>query len=196
MQTIPFDVLKKYLPKYLDPRDLSRLNATCQKFRVFKDFVDPNYTSKPTSNQACPFYQACFEGHQDLVGWMIDVLRIDVHGGLRSACLGGHQDFVKWLMNVKGATCVFNGIEGACFGGHQDLAEWLIDVKKADVNDALRSACSGGHQDLAEWLIDVKGATDVKGGLYMARFAVLEGRNSRGHQDLAKWLINVKRALT
>lgn len=41
MERVPPDVWKMYLPKYLNPQELSRLNATCRKFRVFNVFVDP-----------------------------------------------------------------------------------------------------------------------------------------------------------
>ena len=150
MLTVHIDVWKFYFPSLLDPRDLSRLSACCQKLRCLSKSVHPNY--KKSKNMA--LYQACYEGHRELSEWLIDEKGAnDFDRALRGACEGGHRELAEWLINEKGANHFNWALYGACKGGHRELAEWLIDEKGAnDFNAGLYGACEGGHRELADWL--------------------------------------------
>ena len=55
---VPLDLLKVYLPLFLDPKDLSELSGINHKYASFRSekFVSPNYRRTP--NKA--LYKACF----------------------------------------------------------------------------------------------------------------------------------------
>ena len=153
MAFIVFNVLKYYLPNFLDHKDLASLSAVNKRFRSFQSLVSADCRKNSNEALCC----ACNGGHQHLAVWLINVKgahRFNL--ALRCACKGGHQDLAVWLINDKGAKDFDWALKGACLGGHQELAKWLINDKGA--NDALNCACLGGHQDLAEWLINEKGA--------------------------------------
>ena len=141
MLTVHIDVWKFYFPSILDPRDLSRLSACCQKLRCLSKSVHPNY--RKSKNWA--LYQACYEGHRELAEWLIDEKGAnDFNAGLQGACEGGHRELAEWLIDEKGANDFNWGLYGACIGGHRKLAEWLIDEKGAnDFNAGVYGACYG-----------------------------------------------------
>ena len=150
MLTVHIDVWKFYFPGLLDPRDLSRLSACCQKLRCLSKSVHPNY--RKSKNMA--LFLACYEGHRELAEWLIDEKGAnDINLALQSACYGGHRELAEWFIDEKGANDFNSGLYGACREGHRELAEWLIDEKGAsDFNLGLYGACIGGHRELAEWL--------------------------------------------
>ena len=43
MQKVPLELLKFYLARYLDPRDLAHLSGVSRRFLCFQDLVHPNY---------------------------------------------------------------------------------------------------------------------------------------------------------
>jgi hypothetical protein len=151
MLKVHIDVWKFYLPKLLDPRDLSRLSACCKRLRCLGESVHPNY--KKSKNDA--LFRACKEGHRKLAEWLIDKKGANYFKwALRGACKGGHRELAQWLIDEKGANHFNFALYNACKGGHRKLAEWLINEKGANnLKWALRGACKGGHQELAEWLI-------------------------------------------
>ena len=150
MLTVHIDVWKFYFPSLLDPRDLSRLSACCQKLRCLSKSVHPNYRK----SKIWALYQACKEGHRELAEWLIDEKGAnDFNRALQSACHGEHRKQAEWLIDEKGANDFNEALYGACHGGHRGLAEWLIDEKGAnDFNRAFAGARQGGHRELAEWL--------------------------------------------
>ena len=150
MLTVHIDVWKFYFPNLLNPCDLSKLSACCQKLRCLSKSVHPNYRI----SKFWALHQACYEGHRELAEWLIDEKGADhFNRALRGACYEGHRELAEWLINKKGANDFNSGLYGACRGGHRELAEWLIDENGAnDFEWALYGARMGGHRELAEWL--------------------------------------------
>lgn len=114
-------------------------------------------------------YDACREGHKDLVLSMIEkeehkdlVLSMiekgtyDLNRGLNGACIGGHKDLAL-LMIEKGAYNWNHGLWYACYGGHINTALLMIEKGADDWNRGLAGACYGGHKDLVLFMFE-KGA--------------------------------------
>ena len=122
MLTVHIDVWKFYFPNLLNPCDLSKLSACCQKLRCLSKSVHPNY--KKSKNMA--LYQACYEGHRELAEWLIDEKGANYFNwDLSGACERGHRELAEWLIDENGANDFEWALSGACKGGHRELAEWL-----------------------------------------------------------------------
>ena len=90
MLTVHIDVWKFYFPSLLNPRDLSRLSACCQKLRCLSKSVHPNY--KHSKNLA--LHQACYEGHLKLAEWVIDEKGAN---DFNQALYYVHPELAEWL---------------------------------------------------------------------------------------------------
>lgn len=155
MQSVPLDIWKSFLPRWLDPRDLTNLSAVCKEFRVFQGFVHRDYFGNPNA----ALYRACLEGYRSLAEWEIDVKGADCYNrGLYGACFSGHQDIAEWIVDEKGANDFHLSLYGACFSGHQDLAKWIMDLvddkgaNSSEIGWGLAGAYQGERKDLVEWL--------------------------------------------
>ena len=110
------------------------------------------------------FYDACNNGHKDLVEIMIKHGANDFNWGLESACKGNHKNIVEFMIecgaNTKyGNYSHFNrGLHEACINGNKEIAMILIEHVANDFNYGLCGACIEGHKDLVEFMIEC-GAT-------------------------------------
>jgi ankyrin repeat protein len=80
------------------------------------------------------FYNACKEGHIDIVKLMISKGANDWNWGLSYACKGGNIDIVNLLIS-KGATYWNRGLSYACKGGNINIVNLMILYGANEYND-------------------------------------------------------------
>ena len=127
MLSVPMDVWVKYLPRKLDPKDLSNLSCVCKRFHEkFYHFISPNYRESTYS----AFQESCYDGYIDLAEFLV----------LKCANEIGPDDMVSVKLGFSSALAV------ACINEDLDMARWLI-VNHIDPYFALEY-----DQKLYDWL--------------------------------------------
>ena len=103
-------------------------------------------------------YNACFNGHKELILLMLEIGASDMKDALFYACSGGQKETVSFILNENESKNLgFNkedfekGLRGACRGGFKDLALVMIKKGANDWESAFYGSCSYGNPEFSLW---------------------------------------------
>lgn len=152
------------------------------------------------------FYNACTNGHLNLIKWCMQRLQItttiltdsqccDI---FKNTCINGHLNVAKWLYNnyllqintynVYEITELFKDI---CINGKLEVAQWLYSIYpniniQSDNNYIFNSVCKNGNLEIAQWLYSMCLDFDEKDFVNLFDLTC-----ASGYLNTSKWLIQL-----
>ncbi len=146
--TIPHDVMKELIQKYLKPAEKIPLAFLCTRFRVLSS---QDLASQSKFDLRAAMYLAAFQGQIPLLQWYHTILRCPFNTTLCAyAASGGHLEVLQWLRE-RGCPWDESTCARASIGGHIDILMWShANACPWDASVCI-AASQQGHLEILKW---------------------------------------------